>query len=96
MEDAEILERLLELASEAGFRVQIAGRGAVGMNDLPLSSGICRVKGVLWIVLSGQEPTRVQIDVIGRALREHASDMLEERHLPPVLRLRLDPEGRAR
>jgi hypothetical protein len=93
MDDAEILERLLELANEAGFKVRIAGRGAIGAEDLPLSSGTCRVKGTLWIVLSGQEPTGVQIDVIARALREHAEGILEARHLPPALRERLDPGG---
>jgi len=93
MEDAEILEHLLELANEAGFKVRIAGRGAIGADDLPLSSGVCRVKGTLWIVLSGQEPTSVQVDVIARALRENAEGILEGRHLPPALRERLSPGG---
>lgn len=93
MTEAEILERLLELSDEAGFEVRIAGRGAIGANDLPLSSGVCRLKGTLWIVLSGQEPPDVQIDVIAKALREHAGEILEGRHLPPALRQRIYPGG---
>jgi hypothetical protein len=93
MDDAEILERLLELADEAGFEVRIAGRGAIGADDLPLSSGVCKVRGKLWVVLSGQEPPEVQIAVIALALREHAGGILEGRHLPPALREKIHPGG---
>ncbi len=93
MKDTEILEQLLELAYEAGFEVRIAGRDARGAGDLPLASGVCRVKGVLWIVLSGDEPVGRQIRVLGRALALNAAALVEDRFLPPAVREAIDDPG---
>jgi hypothetical protein len=93
MEEVEILEHLFALAREAGLRVSIAGRGQIGADDLPLASGVCRVRGQIFVVLSGAEPVPVQIQTLAAALREHAADLLTTRHLPPAVRERIDPEG---
>jgi hypothetical protein len=93
MDEAGILEHLFELARDAGMRVHIAGRGRIGADDLPLSSGVCRVRDQIFVVLSGAEPVSVQIETLAGALREHAADFLKERHLPPAVRRLIDPEG---
>jgi len=95
MEEAEILENLFALAREAGMRINIAGRGQIGADDLPLSSGVCRVRDQVFVVLSGSEPPSVQIETLAGALREYAGDLVAERHIPPAVRDRIDPEGRS-
>ena len=93
MEEVEILEVLFELAREAGMRVNIAGRGQVGVDNLPLTSGVCRVRDQVFVVLSVAEPVSVQIEVLAMALREYAGELLEDRHLPPAVRIYIDPVG---
>jgi hypothetical protein len=93
MEEAEILEHLFELARDAGMRVSIAGRGQIGADDLPLSSGVCRIRDQVYVVLSGAEPPAVQIETLAGALREYAVELLQDRHLPPAVRSCIDPEG---
>lgn len=85
MEDAELLEALLELARDARLEVRVAGADA----DPPVTSGACRVRGEVWVVLARADPLEHQIDALARALREHAADFLEQRYLPPVVRARL-------
>jgi len=89
VQESEILEVLLELATEAGMRVKAAGRDAGG-ESLPLSSGVCRVRGELWVVLSNVEPPGAQIRVLAAAIRTHAAALVEERHLPPAVRAWLE------
>jgi hypothetical protein len=93
MDDTQILEVLLELASETGVEVRIAGRTPRGAEEPPLASGVCKVRGVMWVVLSGAETVAVQIDVLAGALGRYSRDELEDRHLPPAVRARIDPEG---
>lgn len=90
MEAHDILEVLLELAAEAGIRVKVAGREARGAESLPLASGVCRVRGELWVVLSSGEPVQAQIATLGAALRTHAGELVETRHVPPAVRAVLD------
>lgn len=90
MEERDVLEVLLELAAEAGVRVQIAGREARGGDALPLVSGVCRVRGEWWVVLSSSEPVGAQIRTLGEALKKHAGTLLDDRHLPPAVRDLLD------
>lgn len=89
MQESEILEVLLELANEAGMRVKVAGRDAGG-DSLPVSSGVCRVRGELWVVLANVEPPSAQIRVLAAAIRKHAPALVEERHLPPAVRAWLE------
>lgn len=90
MQESEILEVLLELAAEAGMRVKIAGQSAATQDALPLSSGVCRVHGELWVILSNVEPASAQIRVLAAAIRTHATSLTEDRHLPPAVRAWLE------
>jgi hypothetical protein len=85
VEETELLEALLELAREAQLEVRVAGADA----DPPVTSGACRVRGAVWVVLARADPLERQIDALARALRDHAGDFLEQRYLPPALRARL-------
>jgi len=90
MDEKDVLEVLFELAAEAGIRVKVAGRGAGGADAGPLASGVCRVRGELWVVLSSSEPVGAQIRTLAWALRAHAPALIEERHLAPAVRAALD------
>ena len=80
---------LFELARDAGFEVRAAGR--LAPDDPPLLSGVCRLRGKLYIVLSANESVPVQIEALATALRENAAETLQNRHLPPAIRDLLDP-----
>lgn len=92
VDESDILEVLLDLAESAGFQVRPGGQ--LGPDDPPLASGVCRLRGQLFVVLSANESVPMQIDTLAGALREHASSLLESQHLPPAVRAVLDPAGR--
>jgi hypothetical protein len=92
MDGAQILEVLQELASEAGFEIRRVGSGRPPEDDPPIASGVCRLRGRVWVVLSGSEPLELQIDVLAGALRKHAGTLLEDRYLPPAVRARIELE----
>jgi hypothetical protein len=83
---AEVLERLLELADEAGLAVRLARGGGLGDIEPALASGVCRVRGELRVVLSASEPAEARIAVLAGALRAHRAEWLESRYLAPALR----------
>lgn len=89
MDDTEILEALVELARDAGLEVRLVGRSPTGDSELPPTSGTCRVRGGVWIVLSAGDPLETQIAVLADAIRTHARGSLESRYLPPAVRDRL-------
>ncbi|RPG07101.1 MAG: hypothetical protein CBC32_010285 [Proteobacteria bacterium TMED72] len=91
VDEADILEMLFELARDAGFEIRAAGR--LAPDDPPLLSGVCRLRGKLYIVLSANESVPVQIEALALAIRENASETLQNRHLPPAIRDLLDPAG---
>ena len=95
MEDVDVLKCLLEVAAAADLHVEIAGRDAKSDGDRPLASGVCRVRGQWWVVLSSSEPVSAQIRTLAEALGTHAQDVLEARHLPPAVRALVDvvPRG---
>jgi hypothetical protein len=90
VEPSAILEVLLDLAREAGLEVRPVGRARLEPGESPPTSGVARVKGSLWVLLSSADPVAVQLDVLARALREHAAELIEARHLPPAVRAVLD------
>ena len=100
MTEVELLDAFLELARELALEVRVVG-GRQGRRpgteaEPPVASAICRVRGQLWVVLSAADPVGRQISLLARALQLHAGAALEERFLPPALRLRLaevDPGG---
>jgi hypothetical protein len=80
---SELLAALSELAQGAGLRVRRAEGGA---EDGPLASGVCRVRGELFVVLVAADSEEDRIAVLARALRAHAAPALEARWLPPAVR----------
>jgi hypothetical protein len=91
MNEIELLRELIALADEAGLTVRPIRGGSGGEGEPSATSAVCRVRGETWIVLSGSDSAEERIEVVARALREHAADWLESRYLPPALRDRLDP-----
>lgn len=89
MSDAELLEHLGELALAAGLTVRTHRDRAGGEAERRAGSGVCRVRGEIWIVLAADDPLVERIEVLAGALRAHAADYLESRYLPPAVRERL-------
>ena len=93
MNQAEVLLGLVELAEAAGLRVRPI-RGTAGAEGEPAAgSGLCRVRGELWIVLASHDSLEERIAVVAEALRSEASEWLQSRYLPPALRARLCSEN---
>jgi hypothetical protein len=88
MHPTELLDQLTDLARAAGLEVREI-RGAAEAGDLPNSSGTCRVRGKIWVLLAASDSLDERIDVLGRALATHAREFLESRYLPPAVRERL-------
>ena len=89
MQPGELLSQLVDLARAAGLEVREMSGSGGREGDLPTGSGICRVKGGIWILLAGTDSLDERIDVIAGALNAHAGDFLESHYLPPALRERL-------
>lgn len=89
MQPAEVMEALLEIAEAAEIEVRSTRAGAPADADWFTASGVCRVEGRVWVVLSESDPVDIQLDVLASALREHAAEQLEQRFLPPAVRERL-------
>jgi hypothetical protein len=85
----ELHGELVELARAAGFEVRRASGRAGADSDLPIASGVCRVRGVIWVVLNSTESLDERNEVLASALRSHAGSMLEGRYLAPALRARV-------
>lgn len=83
MTPAEVLDALAALAEETGLRVRVAP--AQG-GETAVASGVCRVRGELWVVLAAADPLEERVAVLARALRAHAGPALDARWLPPALR----------
>ena len=91
MDDREQLEALLELAHELELEVRIAGRTEAA----PQQSGLCRVRGRVWVVLSTADPIEHQLQALAGGLRAACGEALEGRFLPPALRSRIFPDPEA-
>ena len=92
MEPSAILEALLDLAREANLEVRPVGRGGLEPGESQPGSAVCRVKGEVWVMLSSIDPVAIQLQVLARALCEHAGDLIEARHLPPAVRSVLESQ----
>ena len=90
MELSDLLERLSELAREAGLEVRELRAGAEG--DSSPASGVCRVRGETWVLLAASDALEKRVEVLARALKTHAGHILEGRYLPPAVRQRLSKE----
>ncbi len=89
MEPRQLLDVLVGLAEDAGIAVRVAKSGE-GEGDPPPQSGLCRVRGRLWLVLAAGEPIEARIDAVVDVLRSHGAAGLEARFLPPAVRERLE------
>jgi len=90
VEASEILETLLELARDAGLRVRGVGRRGLEAGETVPTSGVVRLKGEIWVLLSETDPVAIQLDVLAGALRTHAAEFVAGRYLPPAVRALLD------
>jgi len=89
MNPQQIHDELLALARSAGFDVRRSS-GRIGREaDLPVASGVCLVRGSVWVILSATESLEERSDVLVEALTTHARSLLEDRYLPPAVRARL-------
>lgn len=87
MELSELLERLRDLAAEAGLEVRDLRSAADGQPGP--SSGVCRVRGETWVLLAASDALEERVEVLAQALKTHAARFLESRYLPPAVRARL-------
>lgn len=85
MEPAELMDALLELARDVDLPVRL-----VAPLEGDTASGLCRVHGRTWVVLTRSDPVAVQIDVLARGLLASAGEQLEGRYLPPAVRERIE------
>ncbi len=89
MNPEELHRELIELARVAGFEVRQASGRAGADRDLPIASGVCRVRGSVWVVLAATDSLEERSATLADALTTHASELLETRYLPPALREKL-------
>jgi hypothetical protein len=95
VEAPALLDTLVELAREAGIRVRVVPRSSAEL-DLAPRSGICRIRGALWLLLVSAESLEDRIEAAAAAVRAHAPEVLEGRYLPPAVRERLErPQGKS-
>jgi len=94
VEPQQLLAALLELARDAGLRVRGLGGGSGADAAMPASSGVCRVRGELWVLLADADPVARRVDVLARALCDCAPDLVERHYLPPAVRECLEARGR--
>jgi hypothetical protein len=86
---AELLEAMTDLCREAGLEVRRVRGSPEGAGEPSARSGVCRVRGALWLVLSDADGIEERIAAAADALRDHAPDFVDGRYLPPALRQRL-------
>ncbi len=93
MDPGELLARLTELARAAGLEVREV-RGTAADAEAAASSGVCRVRDAIWVVLSRADTVEARIAVLASALAVHARPFVEGRYLAPAVRacLRLDAD----
>ncbi len=89
-----MLDELADLARAGGLEVRRVGAPRSDLDAPLVQSSTCRVRGRVFVVLSGADPVDVQIDVLAAAIRAHASGLIEQRWLPPAVRQKLGPEER--
>lgn len=90
MTTQELRDALAELAREAGMDVRVTSGAREVEPGIPIQSGVCRVRGVWWVVLAGEDPVESHVELLAGALRDHAAAWLESRYLPPAVRDALD------
>jgi hypothetical protein len=90
VESAELMLALMELAQKAELEVRTLGATGGAQAEAPVASGVCRVRGEVWVLLSASDPLDVRLEVLADALKTHRGEWLEGVWLPPAVRNRLD------
>ncbi len=83
---------LLDLARDAQLEVRRVAPAGVDLEEPAPTSAVCRVRGRVWVVLSAADPVAIQLGVLGAALRDHASELVEARFVAPAVRAFLEPD----
>jgi hypothetical protein len=83
----EQLEMLLVLAREVELEVRRVAAGDA------TTSGVCRLRGRIWVMLAAGDPPERQLAVLAGALRDHRAEACEARYLPPAVRAALEGAG---
>jgi hypothetical protein len=89
VEAVELAQHLVDLAEAAGFEVRSLRGSASGGDGETASSGVCRVRDSIWVLLDVTDPVEDHITVLVSALETHAPAFLENRYLPPAVRQRI-------
>ena len=90
VDSAELMLALMELAQKAELEVRTLGATSGAQAEAPVASGICRVRGEVWVLLSASDPLEIRLEVLADALKTHRGEWLEGVWLPPAVRDRLD------
>jgi hypothetical protein len=88
----ELLEELVGLAEEVGLRIRRIRGAPAGDGETAVASGVVRVRGEVWVVLSEADSLEERVSTVAAALGREASARLEGRYLTPVLRDRIQRE----
>ena len=86
MQAGELLAALLELAAEHDLEVRRLPPDASFEGLAPTASGACVLRGRRMVLLCAVDPPERQVEVLARALADHAGEALERRFLAPALR----------
>ena len=87
MSPGEQLDALLVLARELELEVRPLGRGG----EAPQTSGVCRLRDRVFVMLAPDDPPERRVEVLAAALRENRAEACESRYLQPALRALLEP-----
>src|SRR5262249_2232211 len=89
---ADVLDALVARWREAGLEVRRVRGIPEAPGEPPARSGLCRVRGAPWLVLSDADGLDERIAAAADALRRSAPDLVAARYLPPAVRERLADE----
>jgi hypothetical protein len=90
VEPAEVLEFLIDLSRETGLEVRRVPARPSSESEPPARSGVCRVRGRLFVLLAAADSVEDRIAALAAGLRALDPAVLEGRWLPPAVRERLD------
>jgi len=93
MDSAEVLEFLIDLARDTGLEVRRVPARQASDSEPPARSGVCRVRGRLFVLLAAADSVEDRIAALAGGLRALDPSVLEGRWLPPAVRERLEAPG---
>ena len=91
MEALELLSAMVDVAESAGIEVRGLGSGAVTDGGPSAESGVVQLRGRVIVMLSRSEPLEERLEILSRALRQHAGAWLESNFVAPAVRERVTP-----